>query len=95
MRMLAILNMIAGFDDEVAKRKRYDLDELNDLFGTKYKRLVDIQKWILEPIKAELDLNSKLSFLHEINFDNFGKGRPKAVNITIDLIDNKSNLPTT
>jgi len=95
MRMLGILNMIAGFDDNVAKRKRYDLGDLNELFGTKYKRLVDIQKWILEPVKAELDLNSKLSFLHEINFDNFGKGRPKATNITIDLINNNGNLFTT
>jgi len=94
IRMLAILNMIAGFDDEVAKRKRYDLGELNDLFGTKYKRLVDIQRKILEPVKEELDINSKLSFLHEINFDNFGKGRPKAVDIVIDLIDNNGNLFT-
>jgi len=94
IRMLAILNMIAGFDDEVAKRKRYDLDDLNEIFGTKYKRLVDIQKWILDPVKEELDLNSKLTFLHEINFDNFGKGRPKAVDIVIDLIDNNGNLFT-
>lgn len=92
IRLLAILNMIAGFDDDVAKRKRYDLDALNEIFGTKYKRLTDIERKILEPAKEELDLNSKLSFLYEINFDNFGKGRPKAVDITIDLIDNKASL---
>ncbi len=95
MRMLGILNMIAGFDDDIAKRKRYDLDALNEIFGTKYKRLVDVQRKVLEPTKQELDLNSKLSFIHEINFDNFGKGRPKAINIVIDLIDNKGNLFTT
>jgi plasmid replication initiation protein len=95
MRMLGILNMVAGFDDDVAKRKRYDLDALNEIFGTKYKRLVDFQRKVLEPTKRELDLNSKLSFIHEINFDNFGKGRPKAINIVIDLIDNKGNLFTT
>jgi len=95
IRMLAILNMIAGFDSEVAKRKHYDLGDLNEIFGTKYRNLYDMQRKVLEPVKEELDLNSKLSFLHEINFDNFGKGRPKAVNITIDLIDNKGNLFTT
>jgi plasmid replication initiation protein len=95
MRMLGILNMIAGFDDDVAKRKRYDLDALNEIFGTKYRNLYDIQRKVLEPIKHELDLSSKLSFIHEINFDNFGKGRPKATNIVIDLIDNKGNLFTT
>jgi len=92
MRLLGVLNMIAGFDDDVAKRKRYDLDELNELFGTKYKRLVDIDRYVLATVKKELDLNSKLSFLYEINFDNFGKGRPKAIDITIDLIDNNVNL---
>lgn len=95
IRLLAILNMIAGFDDDVAKRKRYDLDALNEIFGTKYRSLTDIERYILSPAKEELDLNSKLSFLHEINFDNFGKGRPKAVDITIDLIDNKGSLFTT
>jgi len=92
IRLLAILNMIAGFDDDVAKRKRYDLDALNEIFGTKYKRLVDIERYVLKPVKEELDTNSKLSFLHEINFDNFGKGRPKAVDITIDLIKNQPSL---
>ncbi|MCK5535645.1 MAG: replication initiation protein [Bacteroidales bacterium] len=94
MRMLGILNMIAGFDNEVAKRKRYDLDGLNEIFGTNYKRLIDVQRKVLAPVKQELDLSSKLSFLHEVNFDNLGKGRPKAVDITIDLIDNKGNLFT-
>ena len=88
LRLLPVLNMIAGFDADIPKRKHYDLMALNDLFGTKYKRLVDLQRKILEPIKEELDQNSELTFLHEINFDNFGKGRPKAINITIDLIDN-------
>jgi plasmid replication initiation protein len=88
LRLLPVLNMIAGFDDDVAKRKRYELKDLNALFGTKYKSLTDIERYILTPIKEELDQNSELSFLHEINFDNFGKGRPKAINITIDLINN-------
>jgi plasmid replication initiation protein len=92
IRLLALLNIIAGYDEHVAKRKRCDLEYLNSLFGTKYRSLTDIERKILEPVKEELDLNSKLSFLHEINFDNFGKGRPKAIDITIDLIDNNENL---
>jgi hypothetical protein len=95
IRMLAILNMIAGFDDDVPKRKRYDLDALNEIFGTKYRNLYDIQRKVLVPVKHELDLTSKLSFLHEINFDNLGKGRPKAVDINIDLINNTTSLFTT
>jgi len=83
IRLLAILNMIAGFDD------------LNEIFGTKYKKLTNIDRYVLAPAKEELDLTSKLSFLHEINFDNFGKGRPKAIDITIDLIDNNNNLFST
>jgi len=92
IRLLAILNMIAGFDDDIAKRKHYDLGDLNEIFGTKYKSLTDIERYVLKPVKEELDLNSKLSFLHEISFDNFGKGRPKAVDIVIDLIENKASL---
>lgn len=49
-------------------------------------------KKVLIPIKTELDLLSKTSFVYEMNFDNFGKGRPKAVSITIDVIDNSGNL---
>ena len=94
LRLLPILNMIAGFDDAVAKRKRYDLDALNEIFGTRYKSLYEIQRKVLDPAKLELDLNSKLTFLHEVNFDNFGKGRPKAIDITIDLINNNGNLFT-
>ena len=95
MRMLGILNIIAGYDEDIGKKKRYDLDDLNAIFGTKYKRLVDIKRRVLDPVKDELDQTSKLSFICDINFDNFGTGRPKAVDITIFLIDNSGNLFST
>lgn len=92
LRLLPVLNKINQYDDNVAKRKKYELEDLNDLFGTKYRNLYDIQRKILAPVKEELDMNSKLTFLYEINFDNFDVGRPKATNITIDVIDNSGSL---
>jgi plasmid replication initiation protein len=92
LRLLPILFKISQYSDNVAKRKTYELDDLNDLFGTSYRNFYDIQRKILEPVKEELDLNSKLSFLHEINFDNFDVGRPKAVSLTIDIIDNSRSI---
>ena len=92
IRLLPILNMISQYSDNVAKRKTYELEDINSVFGTNYKRLQEIQRKILEPVKQELDLNSKFTFLYQINFDNFGKGRPRATSITIDLIDNSRSL---
>ena len=59
---------------------------MNEFFGTNHRSLYDIEKKILVPVKEELDSHSKLSFVYEINFINLGKGRPKANNITIDVI---------
>jgi plasmid replication initiation protein len=86
LRILPLLNLLSGYDEDVGKRKTYELEDLNDLFGTAYKNLHDISRKILTPVKEELDSTSKLSFIYEINFDNFGKGRPKATSITIDVI---------
>ena len=92
LRLLPVLNKISQYDDNVAKRKKYELEDLNDLFGTKYRNLYDIQRKILAPVKEELDMNSKLTFIYEIKFDNFDVGRPKATSITIDVIDNSGSL---
>lgn len=81
--------------DVIAKRKSLMLEDLNQFFGTKYKTLYHFEQYVLKPIKQELDLLSKTSFVYDINFDNFGKGRPKATSITIDVIDNSQNLFTT
>ena len=92
LRLLPVLNKISQYDDNVAKRKKYELEDLNDLFGTKYRNLYDIQRKILAPVKEELDMNSKLTFIYEIKFDNSDVGRPKATSITIDVIDNSGSL---
>jgi len=88
VRMLMLLEYINSFSKDVAKRKKYTITELNGMFGTKYKRLGQFEKEILEPVKEELDSISKLSFQYEINYEAQSKGRPRAVSATIDLINN-------
>ncbi|MBP9753295.1 MAG: replication initiation protein [Proteobacteria bacterium] len=88
LRFLPILNLISGYDG--AKRKRYELQDLNAIFGTKYKNLTDISRYILSPVKTELDASSRLTFLYEIDYMSLGKGRPKATSITIDLVQQKN-----
>ena len=89
LRLLPILNMIKTHNDEDKQRKNYRLDELNELFGTNYKNLTDIERNILLPAKEEFESHNFQSFKHEINFDNLGKGRPKAVSLSIELINSK------
>lgn len=88
VRMIQLLEMISGFDN--AKRKHYDLEELNLMFGTKYSKIAEFERKILIPVKAELDTNSKLSFIYTVVFkiNPKGKGRPVADKVTIDLIQN-------
>ena len=92
-RMLLLLEMINGFDEHIAKRKKYTLEEINQLFGTNYKRMGEFERKILKPAKEDLDNNSKISFIYEVNYDKEAHtvGRAKAVGVTIDLVDNKPN----
>lgn len=92
VRMIQILEMIAGFSPDVPKRKIYTLEELNLTFGTNYQRLKAFEAEVLVPTKEELDENSKLSFVYQIIFEKnpSGKGRPSATKVTIDL---KQNVP--
>jgi plasmid replication initiation protein len=92
LRMLPLLSRILNFSEDVAKRKTYDLDALNELFGTSYKTFNDIERFILRPVKEELDAHSKISFIHETNYDYFDAGRPKSTSITIDVIENAPRL---
>jgi len=89
-RMLLLLEMINGFDEDIPKLKKYDLDELNLLFGTNYKRLGEFEREVLKKAKKDLDDNAKLSFVYDVNYDKeFNTvGRAKAVGVTIHLIDN-------
>lgn len=89
-RMLLLLEMINGFDVHIPKLKKYELDELNLLFGTNYKRLGQFEQKILKPAKDDLDTNSKNSFIYDVMYDKDSNtvGRSKAVGVTIHLIDN-------
>jgi plasmid replication initiation protein len=88
VRMIQLLEMIQGFDN--AKRKHYTLAELNLMFGTEYKTFTDFERKILIPVKEELDVNSKLSFIYTVVFkvNPKGKGRPIADHVIIDLVQN-------
>jgi len=89
-RMLLLLEMINGFDEHIPKLKKYELEELNLLFGTNYKRLGEFEREVLKKAKDDLDNNSKKSFIYEKLYDKeeLTVGRSKAIGVTIYLIDN-------
>lgn len=95
VRMIMLLEYIANFDEHIAKRKYYEFEELNLMFGTNYKRMMEFERKILKPIKEELDNNSKLSFVYDIKYDKDENtvGRAKAVGVTINVIDGKNYKP--
>jgi len=88
IKMIQILEMINGFDEKVGKRKTYTLEQLNNLFGTNYKRLKTFENEVLKKVQKELDDKSILSFIYQVNYKKNPKGigRPYANSITIDLI---------
>jgi len=92
LKILPLLQRISQYGENVAKRKTYGLDELNLFFGTQYKKFNDIERFILRPVKEELNTHSKLSFIYETNYDYFDVGRPKAISITIDIVENAPRL---
>ncbi len=90
IRMLLLLERINNFSENVAKRKRYELDELNNIFGTKAKNYSDFEKRVFQPAKKDLDKYSNISFEYLKNKDKIKtRGRARIVGITIDLIKNK------
>lgn len=97
IRMTMILEQIFGFEGnpehwDVKQQKTFTLDDLNDMFDTKYKNLTDFKRNVLEPTKAEMDDKSEISFEFVINKDypsRIKRGRPKAVSCTIKLKQNK------
>jgi len=92
LRLLALLHRMSNYDDDVAKRKYMTLDDLNAFFGVNYKTWNKIEEKILNPIKAELDTHSKLSFVYESNYEILGRGRPSFRDVTIDVIVNAPRL---
>lgn len=98
LRMVMILEQVFGFEGspehwDVKQQKTFTLDDLNDMFDTKYKNLTDFKRNVLEPTKAEMDDKSEISFDFVINKDypsRIKRGRPKAVGCTIKLTQNKN-----
>ena len=86
IRILPLLEKIKGYDSHIGKRKKMSLNALNDFFGTKYQRIADIERRVLKPAQKELDNSSTLTFIYQVHMECFGRGRPKATSVTIDLI---------
>jgi len=86
IRMLPLLEKIKGYDAHIGKRKKMSLNALNDFFGTKYRRIPDIERRVLKPAQKELDNSPTLTFSYQVHMESFGRGRPKATSVTIDLI---------
>lgn len=97
IRMTMILEQIFGFKGspenwDVKQQKTFSLDDLNEMFDTKYKNFTDFERKILEPTKEEMDDKSEISFTYTINKgynSPLDRGRPKALDCTIKLKQNK------
>lgn len=97
IRMTMILEQIFGFKGspenwDVKQQKTFTLDDLNDMFDTKYKNFTDFERKVLKPTKAEMDDKSDISFAFKINKgynSPLDRGRPKALDCTIKLTQNK------
>jgi len=91
LKMIQLVERINGFSPDVAKRKRYTLDDLNALFGVNYKRLLDFERKVIQPAKKELDEYSKISFVYRLEYDKDDittPGRAKAVSLVLDVVNN-------
>ncbi len=86
IRILPLLEKIRGYSSHIAKRKTMSLEALNQFFGTKYKRIPDIERKILKPAKEELDSRPIISFVYRVQMESFGRGRPRATSVVIDVI---------
>ena len=91
VRLLPILHMINGFDYPAKKEKTYTLEDLNQIFGVKYRNLNEIEDRILKDVQHELNTTSKMGFEYDVNtgYNGIAKGRPKALSITITPIIRK------
>ena len=89
IRLLLILETLSGYD--YAKNITYNLYELNQLLGTNYKTITEIERAVLLPVKKELDQFSKLTFIYDLLYDlDCSKvGRKPLIGVKIYLKDNK------
>jgi len=92
LRMQLLLEQISNFDDDIAKRKRFTLKELNYYFGVNYKNFYEFERKILKQVKEQIDNNSTLSFNYEFIEEVNGIGRPCIKEVVIDLKDNTNKI---
>ena len=91
LRMQLLLEQINNFDDDVAKRKHYTLEQLNGYFGVNHRSYYDLEQKILKPVKEEIDSSSSLTFLYQFKDEKpDGTGRPKIKEVVIDLLEQKN-----
>lgn len=83
IRLLPLLNTISRYDEDYEKIRKFDLESINEFFGTKYKTFTDIKRKVLDIAKEELDNNSSLTFDYEMITEKLGHGRPKITGIKI------------
>lgn len=81
LRFLPLLNLMKQNKE---KSRTLELDDINEFFGTSYKTLHEVELKIFTPIKNDFEA-TKIKFNYETNFELIGKGRPKAISITISL----------
>jgi hypothetical protein len=86
IRILPLLEKLRGYSSHIAKRKIMSLEALNQFFGTKYKNIYEIERKILKPAKEELDSRPIISFIYRVQMESFGRGRPRATSVVIDVI---------
>ncbi|WP_294871939.1 replication initiation protein, partial [Sulfuricurvum sp. RIFCSPLOWO2_12_FULL_43_24] len=77
---------------DVKQQKTFTLDDFNGMFDIKYKNLTDFERYVLKPTKEEMHEKSEISFDYVINkgySSRIKRGRPKALDCTIKLVQNK------
>lgn len=91
IKFIQILEQINHYDSFIPKTKEFSKNELNELFNTNYKSVVEIDRAILKHIKDELDELSNLSFIYDYiyDIDTNKKGRKPILGIKIYLKENK------
>ncbi|UXC30725.1 hypothetical protein N3114_12755 (plasmid) [Aliarcobacter butzleri] len=90
LRVLLLCGMINNYD---TPRKEFTLEELNFLFDTNYKRLIDFERQIFHKAKVELDNDSTLSFdIEKVETLEISNGRPRIKSLRLcPIVNNEWN----
>lgn len=91
IKFIQILEQINNYDTFVAKTKSFTKFELNEMFNTNYKSMIEIERAILKPIQDELNELSNLTFIYDLiyDIDTNKQGRKPITGIKIYLKTNK------